>query len=582
VPILSSYVKSLKDNRICLNKYLDNRGFYFILKGYYFIMKGWLLKADYLDFNELLDMSEGHLHVHGRRLVLHSINAFSQFRKDLIDMVGPEQARRLLTRFGFFWGQADAAAMKRIFNWDSIEELIKAGPWLLTLSGVGKMTIKTLETDTESGHFNMEVYLHNSCEGEEHLTSVGKSAEPACWKLTGYMSGFASYCMGKSVYFIEKQCLAQGDGFCYCVGKDLESWGDELPKHLPYFEADDIKGKVESLSRELRHKTEELARHRQELGRLRWRSDPLYAEVRSAVFRRILALANKVAQFDSSVLITGETGSGKEVLARYIHRHSPREKKPFVVVNCAALPETLLESELFGHKAGSFTGAIHDRKGLLEQAQSGTIFLDEIGDISAGTQLKILRVLQEKEITRVGETIPRKIDVRTIAATNKDLPKLVEQEKFREDLLYRLRVIEIEVPPLRDRAEDILPTARYLVDRLARKLKLEHLKLDATCVDYLQAYRWPGNIREMDNALERAAVLSQDDIILPENLPPEILRAVSAGKRPDDPLSMSLEQMEAEHIKTVMRMTGNNRTKAAEILGISPSTLWRKLKTLGM
>ena len=539
------------------------------------------VKADYLDFNELLDMSEGHLLMHGRRLVLHSVNAFGQFRKDLIDMIGQEQARRLLTRFGFFWGQADAAAMRRIFQWDNLTELIKAGPWLHTLSGIGKVTIKTLEINEEKRQFNMEVFLHNSCEGEEHLTSVGKAAEPSCWKLTGYMSGFASYCMGTSIYFIEKQCLAQGDGFCYCVGKDLESWGEELPKHLPYFEADDIKGKVERLTIELRNKTEELARHRQESGMGGRKADPLFAEVRSAAFRKVMALADKVAQFDSSVLITGETGVGKEVMARYIHRRSPRARNPFVVVNCAALPETLLESELFGHKAGSFTGATHDRKGLLEQAQLGTIFLDEIGDISPGTQLKILRVLQEKEITRVGETIPRKIDVRTIAATNKDLAAMVEEGKFREDLLYRLRVIEIQVPPLRERTEDILPTARYLVERLGRKLKMERLRLDATCVDFLQAYNWPGNVRELENALERAAVLSQQDTILPENLPPEIIHTVSPGTKTRRNLSMTLAQMEAEHIRAVLNLTNNNRTKAAEKLGISPSTLWRKLKEMG-
>ena len=285
--------------------------------------------------------------------------------------------------------------------------------------------------------------------------------------------------------------------------------------------------------------------------------DPFFAEVKSAAYRRIMQLASRVAQFDSSVLITGETGVGKEVVARYIHRHSHRSKGPFVVVNCGALPETLLESELFGHKAGSFTGATRDRIGLVEQANHGTIFLDEIGDISQNTQLKILRVLQEKEITRVGEGEPLKIDVRVIAATNRDLPKAVAEEKFREDLLFRLRVIEIEVPPLRERTEDILPLARYLIDRLAKKLDIPKLRIDATSVDYIQAYHWPGNVRELDNALERASVLSQDGIVLPENLP-----------------------VEQDHIRAVLKLTGGNRSKAAKALGISTSTLWRKLKAL--
>ena len=209
-------------------------------------------------------------------------------------------------------------------------------------------------------------------------------------------------------------------------------------------------------------------------------------EVHSESFRRVLDLAGRAAPFDSSILITGETGVGKEVLARHIHKASARAAHQMLSVNCAALPESLLESELFGHKAGAFTGAIEDRAGLFEQARNGTLFLDEIGDISAAMQTKLLRVLQEHEIMRVGESRPRKIDVRVIAATNRDLDEAVRSGRFREDLLYRLRVIEIHVPPLRDRREDILPLARHFVEKFSRDLKLPGLRLDATCVDTLQ------------------------------------------------------------------------------------------------
>ncbi len=538
------------------------------------------MQADFLNLNELFDISEGYIHVHGRRLVLHATHAFAQFRKDLIDMIGKERAHRMLTRFGFFWGQADAATMKRIFQWKDQLEWIKAGPKLHTMSGVGRVSVKSLDVDFDAKTFDMQVYLHNSCEAEEHLSIIGRSDQSACWKLAGYMSGYASYCLGKSVYFIEERCEARGDGYCVFVGRDADSWDERLKEHLPYFEAEDIKGSVERLTQELRRKTQELARHRQELGLMHEGHDPFFAEVKSAAYRRIMQLASRVAQFDSSVLITGETGVGKEVVARYIHRHSHRSKGPFVVVNCGALPETLLESELFGHKAGSFTGATRDRIGLVEQANHGTSFLDEIGDISQNTQLKILRVLQEKEITRVGEGEPLKIDVRVIAATNRDLPKAVAEEKFREDLLFRLRVIEIEVPPLRERTEDILPLARYLIDRLAKKLDIPKLRIDATSVDYIQAYHWPGNVRELDNALERASVLSQDGIVLPENLPPEIIHAVSSHETAGDPLSRTLVNVEQDHIRAVLKLTGGNRSKAAKALGISTSTLWRKLKEL--
>ncbi|MFH1743007.1 MAG: sigma 54-interacting transcriptional regulator, partial [bacterium] len=243
-----------------------------------------------------------------------------------------------------------------------------------------------------------------------------------------------------------------------------------------------------------------------------------------------------------------------------------------------ALPETLLESELFGHKAGSFTGAIRDRIGLFEEANKGTIFLDEIGDISQTMQVKLLRVLQEKEILRVGESRTRKIDVRVIAATNQKLAQLMHEGKFREDLYYRLGVIEIEIPPLRDRKEDILPLARYFVTQLTKKLNIPQLRLDATCVDYLHRYHWPGNVRELENAIERAAVLGKDQLILPEYLPPAIIHAGRSPIRDADPLTYTLAQLEHDHIQTVLELTAGNRTRAAEVLAISPATLWRKLK----
>ena len=249
-------------------------------------------------------------------------------------------------------------------------------------------------------------------------------------------------------------------------------------------------------------------------------------EVRSREFQRVVELAERVAKFDSSVLITGETGVGKEVVARHIHGLSPRSDAPFVAVNCGALPETLLESTLFGHKAGAFTGATKDRPGLFEEAEKGTIFLDEIGDTTPAMQLKLLRVLQEREIMRVGETRPTKVDVRVISATNRDLQQAVRENNFREDLYYRLRVVEIQVPPLRDRKDDILPLARHFVKKCAAQMGLPDLRLDATSLDCLLEYSWPGNVRELENAVEHAAVFCQDSVILPKHFPAHIL-----GKR---------------------------------------------------
>ena len=538
------------------------------------------MKAMDLKLSELIDFEEGRLNLHGRRLVLHDLHALAQLRKDLFDMVGMEAARSILTRFGYFWGQADAAAMKRIFEWESVSDLVTAGPRMHTLQGAVKASVRSLEIDETSGRFFMELIWHGSGEAEEHVIEMGKAAAPVCWMMVGYASGFSSFCMNREVYFVEGKCAGKGDPLCTAVGKDRESWGVELKPFLSFFQAEDVRGKVLNLSRKLREQTRELAKQRQRLRLLGGAQAIGFVEVHSASFRRVIELAARVAPYDTSVLITGESGTGKEVLARYIHTNSHRAKGAFVGVNCAALPETLLESELFGHKAGAFTGAIKDRVGLFEEAQKGTIFLDEIGDISPAMQMKLLRVLQEREIRRVGESVTHKVDVRVIAATNQNLAEAIREGRFREDLYYRLRVIEIEVPPLRARKEDILHLARHFSLQFAHKLKIQNLRLDSTCVDYLQAYSWPGNVRELENAIERAAVLSTDGLIRPEHLPSNVVHAAPGRGELTSPLSRKLSDIETEHIRTIMRLVGDNKTRAARALGISAATLWRKLKRM--
>ncbi|MBI5818150.1 MAG: sigma 54-interacting transcriptional regulator [Verrucomicrobia bacterium] len=536
------------------------------------------MKAADLKLEELVDFAEGRLTLKERRMVLHNIHAFAQFRKDLFDMVGADHARRILTRFGYFWGQADAAAMKRVFEWDNLTELIKAGARLHTLQGANRTIIRKLEMDEATGRFQMEVVWHDSGEAEEHLMEIGKASHPACWIHVGYASGYCSFCLGRNVYFIESQCEACGDRSCIATGRDEASWGGELKPHQPFFQANDIWGKVKTLSQELRRKSRELAAQRKLLGWGVGTPKSPFIEVRSEAFRRVLELATRVAQFDSSVLINGETGTGKEVLARFIHRQSPRTARPFVGVNCTALPETLLESELFGHKAGAFTGATRDRAGLFEQAEKGTIFLDEIGDITPAMQMKLLRVLQEREILRIGENEPRKIDVRIIAATNRNLLQAVREGRFREDLLYRLRVIEIEIPPLRMRKDDILPLARHFVKQLAERLKQPHLRLDATCVDFLLDYPWPGNVRELENAMERATVLCAHHVILPEHLPSNVVQPGLGQITFGETSLKTLAEIEQAHIQAVLQAVAGNQTQAAKILGISTTTLWRKTK----
>jgi transcriptional regulator with PAS, ATPase and Fis domain len=300
-------------------------------------------------------------------------------------------------------------------------------------------------------------------------------------------------------------------------------------------------------------------------------------ETHSKAFSNVLALADRVASFDTTILITGETGTGKEVLARHIHALSSRRDKPFLAVNCSALPDSMLENELFGHKAGSFTGANSNEIGLFEAAEKGTIFLDEIGDISLSTQVKLLRVLQSKEIRPVGQTKSQNIDVRVISATNRDLDKLVSEGSFREDLLYRLRVLNIVVPPLRERIEDILPLARFFLAKLSKKYSIHNLRFAPETVDLLMYYPWPGNVRQLENTLEHAAILCADGVISPEMLPKSISASGNAGAIGTTG-AQTLEEIELRHINAILRLTGGNRTKAAEILDISESTLYRRLR----
>jgi transcriptional regulator with PAS, ATPase and Fis domain len=297
----------------------------------------------------------------------------------------------------------------------------------------------------------------------------------------------------------------------------------------------------------------------------------------SVSMRNIFTQITKVAPTDSTVLILGESGTGKELIAESIYSHSRRKGKPFVKINCVAIPEGLLESELFGHEKGSFTGATSQKKGKFEIADGGTIFLDEIGDMPLATQAKLLRVLQEKEFERVGGTTPIRVDVRFIAATNKNLLKIIKEVSFREDLYFRLNVFSIALPPLRERREDILILANFFLNSFQKKVSLS-----PSVSQLLIGFPWPGNIRELKNVLEHAAVLVEKDIIEPQHLPENISRQnsvyTSDNLNDNRPLDDMLMIMEKEIILHALKTAGGVQVKAANILGINQRSLWHRIK----
>ncbi len=300
----------------------------------------------------------------------------------------------------------------------------------------------------------------------------------------------------------------------------------------------------------------------------------------SPATRKLLQLVARVAPRDTSVLVLGESGTGKELVARALHRLSPRADKPFIAINCAALTDTLLESELFGHEKGAFTGALALKKGKLEMGEGGTVFLDEIGDLAPALQAKLLRVLQQREFERVGGTRTLKLDVRVIAATNRDLAGEARSGAFREDLYHRLNVVALRVPPLRERPEDVLPLARYFLDRAGARCRRPVAGISPEAERHLVAYAWPGNVRELENAIERAVVLGQSEELLPEDLPETILGPAAAAVAAPGALQTSVIRTKRELILAAWRESGGDHNQAAARLKIHPNSLRRLIRML--
>jgi DNA-binding NtrC family response regulator len=572
------------------------------------------MRAVDLDLRELLDFGPqgGILRFAGQRALLFDAVALGLLRRELIQTIGHTAARGVLTRFGYAHGWRMAEVLRSEFPWENEHEWRIAGGRLHRLLGLvlfepvtmggpqrapqtppGTMggpqrapqtppgTMGGPAAQTPSGTIGegrpppfAEAIWHESYEAEQHLLHVGQSDEPVCWTLCGFASGYLSCCNGHEILCVEERCAGKGDALCTMVGRPREEWGPDQAPRFAYFERECMEVALKRVTGALRRAERRLKSRESELG---VGEDEIAAGViaRSAAMRKVVDLARRVAKVDSTALITGESGVGKEVVARLIHAESDRLGHAFVAINCGAVPEGLLESELFGHARGAFTGATQDRTGLFEAANEGTLFLDEVGDVPPSMQVKLLRVLQEREVRRVGENRPRAVDVRVLAATNRDLAADVASGAFRQDLYYRLRVIELKVPALRDRSDDILPLARSFLARVARRLGRDVTGFTPTAANLLCRHSWPGNVRELENAVERAVVLARGSRVDVDDLPEEVS---AAPPRTAKGAARTLAEVEREHILAVLEASGGNKAKASERLGIGAATLFRKLR----
>lgn len=543
------------------------------------------------------DPDNAEIRLNGRRMVLTDNLGLAIMRRELVSALGYERARGVMSRIGYSVGAADAELALELRKDDSLFDIFTVGPQLHALKGSVKVEPLVFEADRRTGRFYSEYIWHNSAECHAHVHEMGIGPHPGGWQQVGYASGYTSAFFGRPMIFREMECVAMGHDRCFLVGKPAEEW-DDAESELKWFRA-------ESYSRRPVHAATDNAPPDQDL--LIGSRTMVGA---SSGFNMVLHLVDKVAQTNAPVLFLGESGVGKEVFARELHKRSRRAQKPLVAVNCAAIPETLIESELFGVEKGAFTGAHSSRPGRFERAEGGTLFLDEIGTLSFAAQGKLLRVLQESEFERVGGTRSLKANVRLIAATNAELIEEVAKGRFRADLFHRLNTFPIQILPLRKRRADIPLLANHFLQKLSARHHKSGLGFDESVIRYLHDYHWPGNIREMENLIERGIILADNDELIgihhltmsagshirdteemEEARDPFwtfIMAQVRQGTQEDLGTQMletglSHEDLTDSLIAAALKRSNGNISEAARAIGMSRSQVnyWRKKKLDG-
>ncbi len=461
---------------------------------------------------------------------------------------------------------------------------------LHTLEGIVRVTPVRLELDRAAGRFYGEFLWQNSWEGQWHRHYYGTHSEPVCWTQIGYACGYTSAFMGRPVLYKEVECVGMGHNDCRIIGRPIEEWED-ADAHKHFFNRESIADQLFDLQTQVAHL-------RSTIGDKETLPGDMVGN--SFGFRAAFELLKQAENSRIPVLLLGETGVGKELFARALHTRGPRRDRPFVAVNCAAIPHDLVESELFGVEKGAYTGALVSRPGRFERADGGTLFLDEIGDLPPPTQSKLLRVLQEGELERLGDQRTRKLDVRVVAATNGDLPRMVREGRFRSDLYYRLNAYQIHIPPLRERTQDVALLAKHF---LAKHSAIHGKKLRGftdKAKRALLAHPWPGNIRELQNVVERGVILAPNggsievthlfscsdaqwrEFALDTDGGIDIDRKAAGRSLCDAVLDgvMTLDQVEAMLLECAVDKARGNLSSAARTLGITRAQLAYRLKRL--
>jgi len=553
------------------------------------------------------DTEHGKIWLNEQRMLMIHSSVMGLLRKELIDTLGINRAKGFLMRFGYHSGWKDAELVAKVRPHMSKEAAFFVGPQLHGIKGMVIAKPVCLEIDVDGGKFDAEFDWFESYEADVHLHDFGPADEPICWTLIGYASGYTSFFMGRNIIFKETHCAGMGHEHCHIVGKPAEEWDDQAELER-YLLPDPIAEELFSLQSQLSDLRDNFRNSDQS-------EDSLFNSVgRSGAFKNVCQLIRRASSSRVTVLLQGETGVGKEIVARGLHLSSDRADKAFVAVNCACIPPDLIEAELFGVEKGAFTGATQSREGKFERANGGTIFLDEVIELSPRAQASLLRVLQESEMERVGDTRTRRIDVRVVAAANEDLEEAVRNGKFRADLFYRLNVYPVHIPPLRDRTEDIPLLIEHFLEKYHTLYNKRTLGVSDMAMQALMNYKWPGNIRELENMIERGVILTDNnhtidlDAFFPSlSEPTHPLNSIKrngtlgtdrqplerqpmqsdSGMLPQDLLcdqllseEFSLEAMEEQLIRTAMERVEGNVSKAARLLGMTRPQLAYRLKKL--